>query len=473
MTLIDRVRRTLKRHHLATSTTRVCVALSGGPDSMALLHALVALRDEGVLRLAGVSHMNHQLRDAASADAQFCERVADSMGLPFTQERIDVESLARAEHRSIEDAAHRARHAFFERVLAIHNADVMAVGHTRDDQAETFLLRLVRGAGTRGLAAMHPRNGTVIRPLLDCSREDVRAFLQQRNIQSVHDMSNDDVGIPRNRVRAELLPLLRDRFNPRIVDALAAEAGLARADQEFLQRQADEWTSAHVRSDAQALWRVDAHALQALPPAIGFRVLHELMMRAGSTRLIGFDAVERAWSVVEGASAGLDAAGHRVERVGPDVVLSSRPAGSAGRRPAVSTHQVPEFSRPLPIPGEVAIPEIGCVMSAEVGFSAENVPPPNGTVAVVPKDKVAGGLAVRNRRAGDRLMPSAAGHRKLQDLLVDRKVPRADRDRLPIVVDADDRIVWVAGVVVDMDFRVTDSAQAVVILRLKGVGGSC
>ena len=112
-------------------------------------------------------------------------------------------------------------------------------------------------------------------------------------------------------------------------------------------------------------------------------------------------------------------------------------------------------------------------MSAEVGFSAENVPPPNGTVAVVPKDKVAGGLAVRNRRAGDRLMPSAAGHRKLQDLLVDRKVPRADRDRLPIVVDAHDRIVWVAGVVVDMDFRVTDSAQAVVILRLKGVGGSC
>jgi len=473
MTLIDRVRRTLKRHYLATSTTRVCVALSGGPDSMALLHALCAMRDEGVLQLAGVAHLNHQLRDAAAADAHFCEGVADSLGLPFSHEAVDVNALARAEHRSIEDAAHRARHAFFERVLAVQRADVMAVGHTRDDQAETFLLRLLRGAGTRGLAAMHPRSGTVIRPLLDCSREDVRAFLKQRELASVHDMSNDDVGIPRNRVRLELLPLLRDRFNPRIVDTLSAEAGLARADQEFLQRQADEWTSTHARSDTQALWRVDAHALRCLPPAIGYRVLHELMMRAGSTRSIGFDAVERAWSVVEGTAGGLDAAGHRVERVGPDVVLTSRPAGSAGRRPAVSTRQVSEFSRPLPIPGEVAIPEIGCVMSAEVGFSVENVPPSNGTVAVVPKDKVAGGLAVRNRRTGDRLTPSAAGHRKLQDLLVDRKVPRADRDRLPIVVDAHDRIVWVAGVVVDMDFRVTDSAQAVVILRLKGVGGSC
>jgi tRNA(Ile)-lysidine synthase len=473
MTLIDRVRRTLKRHNLATPTTRVCVALSGGPDSMALLHALCALRAEGVLQLAGVAHLNHQLRDAADADAHFCEGVANSLGLPFSHERIDVNALVRAEHRSVEDAAHRARHAFFERVLAGQHADVMAVGHTRDDQAETFLLRLVRGAGTRGLAAMHPRNGSVIRPLLDCSREDVRAFLQQQGLASVHDISNDDVGIPRNRVRGELLPLLRERFNPRIVEALAAEAGLARADQEFLQRQADEWTGAHVRSDTQSVWRVDADALRGLPRAIGSRVLHELMMRAGSTRSIGFDAVERAWSVVEGLAGGLDAAGHRLERVGPDVVLSSRPAGSAGRRPAVSAHQVSEFSRPLPIPGEVAIPEIGCVMSAEVGFSAENVPSPNGTVAVVPKDKVAGGLAVRNRRAGDRLMPSTAGHRKLQDLLVDRKVPRADRDRLPIVVDAHDRIVWVAGVVVDMDFRVTDSAQAVVILRLKGVGGSC
>ena len=171
MTLIDRVRRTLKRHQLATPTTRVCVALSGGPDSMALLHALRSLRDEGLLQLAGVAHLNHQLRDAADADAHFCEGVAGSLGLPFSHERIDVNALARTEHRSIEDAAHRSGTPFLNGSSRLQHADVMAVGHTRDDQAETFLLRLVRGAGTRGLAAMHPRNGVVIRPLLDCSRE--------------------------------------------------------------------------------------------------------------------------------------------------------------------------------------------------------------------------------------------------------------------------------------------------------------
>jgi tRNA(Ile)-lysidine synthase len=121
----------------------------------------------------------------------------------------------------------------------------------------------------------------------------------------------------------------------------------------------------------------------------------------------------------------------------------------------------------------VSLPEIGCVMSAEEVSSSANLPSLSGVTAVVPRDLVAGGLAVRNRRPGDRLRPSQAGHRKLQDELVDRKVPRAERDRIPIVTSADGRIVWVAGYVLDTGFRVSDPAQAVVILRLKGVGGSC
>jgi tRNA(Ile)-lysidine synthase len=472
MTLIDRVRRTLERHRLATSSTRVCVALSGGPDSVALLHALLTLQQNAILRVAGVAHLNHQLREAAESEERFCEGVARSLNLPFVSERVDVAVTAAAEHRSIEDTAHRVRHAFFERAASALEADAVAVGHTSDDQAETFLLRLIRGSGTRGLAAMYPRNGIVIRPLLDCSREDVLTFLQERDLTWVHDASNDDVGIPRNRVRAELLPFLKERFNPRVVDALAAHASLARADQEFLQELADEWLHANVRREA-GIFMVDAQGLLRLAPAIGSRVLHELMKRAGSTRLIGFDHVERSWSVVRGETARFDAPGHRLERVGADVVLTSRPAGSAGRGPAVSARQVSEFSHPLPVPGEVVIPEIGCVMSAEVAVSVENVRALNGMAAVVPKYKVTGGLVVRSRRPGDRLLTSPVGHRKLQDVLVDRKVPRAERDRVPIVVDAHDRIVWVAGVVVDREFRVTDPAQAVVVLRLKGVGGSC
>jgi len=472
MSLIDRVRRTLQREQLTTPTTRVVVALSGGPDSTALAHVMRALHDEGQLQFVALAHLNHQLRSAASADAEFCVRMAASLDRPITVEAADVGARAAAERRSVEDAAHAARYEFFARAAAAWHADVVALGHTRDDQAETFLLRLLRGAGARGLASMYPRAGVVIRPLLDSARADVQAFLDHHGIPSLHDESNDDVAIPRNRIRAELLPLLKQKFNPGVVDALASSAQLARMDEAYLQAAAQEWLRLHVRT-GPAAWRVDAESVAALPGAVGWRVVQQLMISAAAGRAVGFDDVERAWKVVSGETSRFDGPGQRVERVGSDVVLTGRPAGSAGRPPAGSSRPVAEFRHALPIPGEVAIAEIGCVMSAEVAVSVHDVPPPDGVMAIVPKHKVAGGLAVRNRRAGDRLRATAVGRRKLQDLLVDRKVPREARDRLPIVVDAQDRIVWVAGYVVDREFRVTDPAQAVVVLRLKGVGGSC
>src|SRR6185295_13616869 len=153
-------------------------------------------------------HFNHQLRSAADRDEQFCVDLAASFGWPNCVEREDVAARAGRERRSLEDAARTARHGFFERARARLDAGIVALGHTRDDQAETFLLRLLRGAGPRGLAAMHPRRGSVVRPLLACRRQELRAYLAERQASYVDDESNADVSIPRNRVRAELLPLL-------------------------------------------------------------------------------------------------------------------------------------------------------------------------------------------------------------------------------------------------------------------------
>ena len=186
MSLIDQVRRTLQREQLTTPATRVVVALSGGPDSTALAHVMRALHGCGELQFVALAHLNHQLRPVASADAEFCVRMAASLDRPITVEAADVGARAAAERRSVEDAAHAARYEFFARAAAAWRADVVAVGHTRDDQAETFLLRLLRGAGARGLASMYPRAGLVIRPLLDASRADVQAFLDQNGISSLH-----------------------------------------------------------------------------------------------------------------------------------------------------------------------------------------------------------------------------------------------------------------------------------------------
>ncbi|HET9834068.1 MAG TPA: tRNA lysidine(34) synthetase TilS, partial [Vicinamibacterales bacterium] len=190
MELPDIVRRTIRRHDLAAPSTRVVIALSGGGDSVALAHVLHDLHRASQLTIAGIAHFNHQLRDDADNDEQFCRAVADALGHPFLSDRENVAARANRERRSIEVAGRNARHEFFARACTHFSADVVALGHTRDDQAETFLLRLMRGAGARGLSGMHPRSGRVIRPLLDCGREELRAFLVERDVTFMDDATN-------------------------------------------------------------------------------------------------------------------------------------------------------------------------------------------------------------------------------------------------------------------------------------------
>ena len=470
MSVIDTVRRTIARHHLASPDTRVVAAVSGGPDSTALLHILRDLHVAGELQLAGVAHFNHALRASAAADQQFCADLSATFGLRFITEQADVRAAAASQHVSIESAGHTLRTAFYERAAAACDGAAVAVGHSLDDQAETFLLRLIRGAGTRGLSAMHLRSGIVIRPLLECRRTDLRAFLDARQIPFVHDSTNEDVSIPRNRVRAELVPELERRFNAGVVPILAAEATLAQLDQGYFQPLVDGWIANHVSAPSPRVRRLDANAIQALDSPIAWRVLHALMSDLAGTP-VSAEHIVRAWDTVTGRSGGFDAPRHRLQRDGSTVVLTGRSAGSVGRTRLPAETPVLAFCHPLPVPGEVTIPEIGGAVTAEVVESAAKAPEPERSIAIVPKDKVSGGLSVRNRRAGDRIRASA-GQRKLQDVFVDHKVPRDDRDRVPIVVNADGQIVWVAGHGVDRDFRVSDPAQAVVVLRLKGGGGS-
>jgi tRNA(Ile)-lysidine synthase len=475
MQLLDRVRQTIRRHDLARAETRVVAALSGGSDSVALAHLLHALHAAGELQLVGLAHFNHQLRAAASDDETFCCEVAATLESPLLVDREDVRDRARRERRSIEDAARTARHAFFERARLHFQADAVALGHTRDDQAETFLLRLLRGAGARGLAGMHPRRGAVIRPLLECRRQALRAYLESAHLPYVDDESNLDVGIPRNRIRAELLPLLETRFNPSIVDVLAEEAEVARGEWE--------WTASVYREEVDRLvrhendtWRIEAQALAALPLALGRLVIQHTMVEASGGRVISFAHVEEALRLARETGAPIDLPRQRLERIDGDLVLTGRPAGAVGRVRS-ETSGTNLFQYPLSIPGEVLLSETACLVSAETATSAAAAAETcaiagNPAVALVRLDRCRGPLAVRNRRPGDRFHPPGVGGRKkLQDYFVDRKVARQRRDAVPLVVDESDRIVWVAGHAIDEDFRVTDAAQAVLILRLKQVQG--
>jgi len=475
MDLLSRVRQFVRQHDLIAPGTRVVAAVSGGSDSVALVHILHALAAAGELRLAGVAHFNHQLRPSAVDDERFAAGVAASLGLPFTRDGEDVAARASRERRSIEDAGRTARHAFFERARATLDADVVALGHTRDDQAETVLLRLTRGAGPRGLAGMHPRNGRVIRPLLGCRRQDLRAWLDERTLPFVEDETNQDVNIPRNRVRAELMPLLAMRFNPGIVDVLADQADLARDASAWMETMAAELESRVVRRSTTArgepLREIDVAGLRAAPLALQRATLWRVMSDVAGRRPVAFGHVDAALRLTEEhGETRIDLPGQRLERIGPSVVLTGRVAGAEGRRAADEPSNL--FRFPLSIPGEVALPDAGWIVSAHAARATVGKPA-GSDEALIRLDVCRGSLAVRNRRPGDRFRPVGLdGQKKLQDYFVDRKVARAQRDTVPLVVDETDRIVWVAGFGIDEAFRVTDPAQAVIILKLKALGGS-
>jgi tRNA(Ile)-lysidine synthase len=497
MDLLARIRRFVRQHALFQRDTRVLVALSGGSDSVALAALLRELDASDDLRLAGAAHFNHQLRDQAQRDEEFSASVARSLDIPFVADREDVRARARGERRSIEDAARKARYEFFERARRQFDADVVALGHTRDDQAETFLLRLLRGAGPRGLAAMYPRHGTIVRPLLDCRRMDLRRYLDRRHMKFVDDESNEDVTIPRNRIRAELMPLLVDRFNPAIVDVLANEAELARETWAWLEVAAEDFENGdgsrfegtgdgspytarrpvpRTKTTPVPIFELDVARLLDAPGPLRRLVLWRAMNRVAGGRPVSFEHVEAALHLLDADHGAVDAPGHRVERLGPRLVLKSRDRQDSGNLGKLA-NPVTLFEYPLSIPGEVQLVQAGCVVAAELGAGQGDSKGParsgKGPLALVRRDLFHGPLSVRNRRSGDKFRPiGLGGRKKLQDYFVDRKVALARRDQVPLVVDESDRIVWVAGYGIDEAFRVTDASQSVLLLRLKVVGGS-
>jgi tRNA(Ile)-lysidine synthase len=488
MQLLQRIRRYAGEHHLFGSSTRVLAAVSGGPDSVALLHLLVEFHARGELVLVGVCHFNHQLRTSARGDQRFTTELSRTLGLACLSEEADVAARARAAGQSIERAAHDSRHEFFERARRDFAADVVAVGHTRDDQAETVLLRLIRGAGARGLAGMYPRRDTIIRPLLDCRRGELREYLTARGVAFREDESNRDVTIPRNRIRTELLPLLESRFNPAVVDVLADEATLARESWEWMRETADRlWHAASRRRDIDRReWHVDIATLEDAPPAMARMALWRALTTAAGDRAVAFGHVETLLELIRaGHDRQVDLPGVHAQRIGSVLVLTSRPPSTVGRwspdrhAPAIDgsvRHREPGIWYPLSIPGEVQVHGYGYALSVEAAkhdeVAASGAIVGSGPQAVIRADRCRA-LAVRNRRPGDRFRPvGALGRKKLQDYFVDRKVARQHRDSVPLVVDELDRIVWVAGYGIDESFRVTDPVQSVLLLRLKPVGGA-
>jgi tRNA(Ile)-lysidine synthase len=403
----------------------IVAGLSGGPDSVAMLDALLALAPSRGLRVVA-AHLDHGLRPTAKDDAAFCRELCARLDVRLYVGSADVAARARRDGSGVEAAARGERYAFLRGVKEKEEAAAIAVAHTRDDQAETLLLRLLRGAGRRGLGAMRERAGDLWRPILAASRADVLGHLRARDLPFREDPTNADPAFLRNRIRAELLPYLEARVNPAARATLARAAACLAEEDDLLGELADGLWSRVARSEAGAV-RLDREALSIAPRALARRVIRRALEETGGLRGVGHGHVEKLRALAGGVS------GRRLPLPGAREAFVRFGEMRIGPRAAAT---VP-FAVELPVPGCVELPG-GRTMRAR---SAEGPASAGGNAAVVAAPD--GPLVVRSRRAGDRVR---TGRRdvSLKRFLMDRRVPADVRPLLPLVA-AGHRVVWVPG----------------------------
>jgi tRNA(Ile)-lysidine synthase len=457
--LLESVLSTIRRLSMLKPGDKVLVAVSGGPDSVALLHALWSLRDELGITLHA-AHLNHSFRGKESdQDAEYVARLAGNLRVPCTVEKIDVPEIQRTLRLSPEEAARLVRYEFLARVADEVGANRIAVGHTADDQVETVLLNILRGAGIDGLSGMPPVRGRIIRPLIETRRSVVEEYVERHNLRPRIDATNLIATYARNRIRLELLPLLRREYNPEVDAAILRLSELATEDSAYLNMEAEETLARLKTSQNEQSLSLDVPGLLECRPAIRRRVIRSAVSELrGGLADIGFVHVEDLLRLLDG---GKDfryelPGGIYVERAREILTFSS---SKIAELPIIYCYE-------LRVPGKTEVPEIGVIIEVDLSQTLiEPMRPPDSLEVVLDRDSIVGKLRVRSWEPGDRIRPlGLGGSKKIQDIFVDRKIPRAARHRVPIIAD-DEKIVWIAGLAMSESVKVTGRTREFLVLR--------
>ncbi|CCW34862.1 tRNA lysidine(34) synthetase TilS [Chthonomonas calidirosea] len=445
--LLNKVRKAITRYSMVQRGDTIVVGFSGGPDSTALLHALRLLQAEWDIRLVA-AHLHHGLRGTeADEDLSWVIAHCEAFGLELRYERADVAARRRRLKLSLEQAAREMRYAFLQRVAKEEGASRIAVGHTLDDRVETVLMHLLRGAGMEGLVGFAAVQGPLIRPLYFVRREETKAFCAALEITPRCDSSNQSTEFLRNRIRLELLPLLKAYYSDHVEDALARMAELLAADNEVLESLAREKLKELAETPGPKTLMLSVERLRALPIGLQRRVLRQAIQEVrGSLQDVDFATIEAFLEGEEGLSTQLPVFMGRSVRLrvkaGKLYIEELRPQASA----------VP-WQLELKVPGKTEIARNGWRVDAVFWEEERELE------GILNKEEFTWGvlldpntlvfpLRVRSRRPGDRIevkIENRLKHRKLQDIFVDAHIPKELRAEWPVVVDASDRVLVVPG----------------------------
>ncbi len=452
--ILKKFKKTIREYRLIEKKDNVLVAYSGGVDSTGLLSLLLEIQDEWSLKIY-LGHFNHKLRKKADEDEQFVRNVSQRHSLPLFVESADVQMYAKKKGLNMEEAGRELRYNFLRKIAFQAGQAKIATGHTMTDQAETLLMRLIRGSGPRGLAGIYPVvEGKIIRPLIELEREAIEDYLEKRNIPSRIDESNFDRRFFRNKVRWELLPYIRRNFEPHIVSRLARMASIFQEEEALLDELSKEKAKKTILEKRNGIF-LDLGSLFSFPLALRRRVVREFISKLkGNLREISFKDIETVLRLGKGKDFHLKK--DLVLRREEDLVFLKRRS-----TPRVRYAYSWEGKSPLEIK-EVGLKFEGKEFKKK---NARELEFNDKMHACIDRANLEFPLLVRNRREGDRYRPiGSPGQKKLKEIMRARGIPLSEREKRPVFISGEE-IVWVLGLPVSEKYKISKKTRDVFVLK--------
>lgn len=470
MSLIKRVKDSIDKYNLVSNGDKVIVSVSGGPDSVVLLHVLWCLRSDYNLDLH-VFHLDHMFRgEESEADAEYVAQFAAKLAVPKTIMKHDVPAYIEETGLSKQAAARKIRYKLCNELAEEIGADKIAIGQHADDQAETVLMNFLRGAGLEGLSGIAPiREEKFIRPLLDVWREDIEQYCQEYNLNPRLDSSNLKPIYLRNKIRLELLPHLAAEFNDSIKENLNRMAGVLRVENNFLANQAKKKYDNLVLNEEEEELILELNDLQILDLALQRRVIRRAIVEfCGTKKDYYFQHIKQIEELIAEGSTG--------SRLQLPRGLRVKKSYGVLKFFWQDNNLVKDesFIKKYSIPGQYQIPELGLEIELKI-IEADS----NWRALLKNTDKfyfdqqlIGDQIKIRNRRAGDRFQPlGMQGSKKLKDFLIDEKIPREEREQIPIFTTLTGKIFAIGDLRIDERFKITEQTERIIVLKINNGGG--
>ncbi len=459
MSLLKQVKKTVSKYELLESGDKVLVGVSGGPDSLTLLHLLNKIKADFELEL-NIAHVDHQLRgEAAQKDALFVKKTAEKMGISFFLKEFDVAKYQQEKGLSLEAAAREIRYDFFRKLAKEHSFDKIALAHHANDQAETLLIKFLRGSGLQGLKGILPKKDNLIRPLIEVNRSEIESYCEKNGLEPRLDETNLKAVHLRNQIRLELVPLLKKEYNNNLIETLNRSAKLLRADNKYLTKKASELLEKITESDSSqfSLKRKDFLNLDL---ALQRRLIREIFKSlTGNYKDLYYNNIKEVISFINNGETG------RKIDLPSDIILYLNYEELIFRK---KINQIDYFKYKIKL-GKNNLAELDYKIKAKVvksnypWYSIIN----QSNKVCLDFDKIGAEFYLRQRKAGDRFYPlNLDGSKKIKDFLIDEKVPAFKRDKIPIFTTLDDEIFWVGGYRIDDRFKITDETENILVIEI-------